>query len=81
MAATGPGSPQAIANFIITKLTDVTIYFMDARDERRATARRRALEEEERISKEARRRAIGDIDDNVSWMGEREAEEGRKRSE
>jgi hypothetical protein len=81
MAATGPGSPQAIANFIITKLIDVTIYFMDARDERRAMARRRALEEEERISKDARRRAKGDIDDDVSLMGDREAEEGRRRSE
>jgi len=79
MDSNGPGSPRAIANFIITKLTDVTIYVQDRIEARAEEERRRVREENEAISREARRRVMEYGDADESLMGDREAEEGRRR--
>jgi hypothetical protein len=79
MSAPGSATPRVIANFIITKLTDATIYLQDLYEARVEKARRRALQEADRQDNGTRCRALGDIDDDVSLMGDREAEEGRPR--
>lgn len=79
MDSNGPGSPQAIVNFIITKLTDTTIYVQDLIEARAEEERHRFREENETISREARRREMGYDDEDESLMGDREAEQGRRR--
>jgi len=73
MDSNGPGSPRAIANFIITKLTDATIYVQDLIEARAEQERRRVQEENEAISREARRRVMeyGDADESLMGIGRR----------
>ncbi|KAG9188940.1 hypothetical protein G6011_05808 [Alternaria panax] len=79
MSPTGPEAvPHAIANFLVTKLTDVTIYVQDLYGARQERARLQAEEESDRQAKDAHRRAMGRIhDDDRSLMGDWEAEERR----
>ncbi|KAI4925210.1 hypothetical protein J4E85_007087 [Alternaria conjuncta] len=76
MDSNGPGSPRAIANFIITKLTDATIYVQDLIEAKAEAERRRVQEENDA----ARRRVMEYGDADESLMGDREAEEGRRRT-
>jgi len=79
MDTNGPGSPRAIANFIITKLTDATIYVQDLIKARAEDERRRVREENEAISREVCRRVMEYGNEDESLMGDQEAEEGRRR--
>ncbi|CAG5139338.1 uncharacterized protein ALTATR162_LOCUS468 [Alternaria atra] len=80
MSPNGPeGVPKAIVNFQVTTLTGATIYVQGTYDKRQENARRKAREQEDREGNDARRRAMGDIDDDASLMGGREAEEGSRR--
>jgi len=79
MDSNGPGSPRAIANLIITKLTDATIYVQDLIEARAEEEWRRVREENEAISREARRRIMDYGDADESLMGDREADEERRR--
>jgi hypothetical protein len=80
MSSNGPeGVPKAIVNFLVTTLTDATLYVQETYDKRQENARRKAQEEEDREGKDVRRHAMWDIDDDASLMGDWEAEEGRRR--
>jgi len=79
MDSNGPGSPRAIANFIIIKLTDATIYVQDLIEARAEEERRRVQAENEAISREARRRVMEYGDKDETLMGDREAKEGCRR--
>jgi hypothetical protein len=86
MSQKGPEAvPQRIVNFIVTSLTDATIYVQDAYNARQENARRKEREEADREAREARRRVLGynaDNDDgNVSLMGDLQAEQGRRHQE
>jgi hypothetical protein len=73
---TTPTSPQGIANFIITALTDATIYVQDYYQAKKTEAGRLREEEEEWAT------GKGDEGDEVrSLMGDREAEEGRRHQD
>jgi hypothetical protein len=76
LLTTAPTSPQGIANFIITALTEATIWVQDKCQERKDEAQRRREEEEEWATRK------GDEEDEVrSLMGDREAEEGRRHQD
>jgi hypothetical protein len=79
LTTTGPASPQGFANFIITVLTDATIYIQDAYYARVAEAKRKKEEKEERALHGNRN---WDEEEEVqSLMGDREAEEGRRHQD
>jgi hypothetical protein len=76
LTTTGPTSPQGIANFIITVLTDATIYIQEAYHAGVAEQKRKKDEEQERALNGNKN---WDEDEEVqSLMGDQEAEEGRR---
>jgi hypothetical protein len=81
MSPNGPESiPHTMANFLVTKLTDTTIWVQEKNNERREKARRLADEQVDREANDTRRRALDNIDgEDRSLMGDRQAEEGRRR--
>ena len=81
MSPNGPESiPHTMANFLVTKLTDTTIWVQEKNNERREKARRLADEQVDREANDTRRRALGNIEDeDRSLMGDWQAEEGRRR--
>lgn len=81
MSSNGPESiSHAMANFLVTKLTDATIWVQEKNNERREKARRLADEQVDRKANDTRRRALGNIEDeDRSLMGDWQAEEGRRR--
>jgi hypothetical protein len=69
-----------MANFLVTKLTDATIWVQEKNNERREKARRLADDQVDREANDTRRRALGNIEDEErSLMGDWQAEEGRRR--
>jgi hypothetical protein len=80
MSPNGPEAiPHAIANFLVTKLTEATLWVQEKNTGRKQTALRQAEDEADRQATAIRRRQMGDIDDeNRSLMGDREAEQGRR---
>jgi hypothetical protein len=71
--------PHAMANFLVTKLTDATIWVQEKNNERREKARRLADEQVDREANDTRRRALGNIEgEDRSLMGDWQAEEGRR---
>jgi hypothetical protein len=69
-----------MANFLVTKLTDATIWVQEKNNERKEKARRLADEQVDRESNDTRRRALGNIAGEARiLMGDWQAEEGRRR--
>ena len=83
MSPNGPESiPHAMANFLVTKLTDATIWAQEKNNEKREKARRLADEQVDREANDTRRHALGNIKgEDRSLMGDWQAEEGRRRSQ
>lgn len=63
MSPNGPESiPHAIANFLVTKLTDATIWVQKKNNKKREKARRLADRQVNCKANNARRRALGSIE-------------------
>lgn len=75
MSPNGPEAiPHAIANFLVTKLTEATLRVQEKNTERKQKTLRQAEDDANREATAIRRRQMGDIDDeNRSLMGDREA--------
>ena len=79
LTTSGPASPQGMANFIITTLTDATIWVQGAYHARVAEQKRKKEEEDERALNGVKNR--DEHEEMQNPMGDREAEEGRRHQD